>query len=215
MYGCGQRSSGTAGGASILLGGRVDAANRQAFPDWAAACVGAANNRHFQMRSGLNDIHCATVLQLERHSLAAPPSPATRAAGYQPSSFSIASHPHACLPVASRPAGHSFGVCNPPPTHTPGARVHPPRRRRRRRLRERHRPSSMHRTRTRLVWWGAGHPGPPPGLHDALAGPPPDPHPHAHPLSPHVRRDVVPPHSHLAPRRRELRPLFSRRVAAV
>jgi hypothetical protein len=68
------------------------------------------------MRSGLNDIHCATVLQLERHSLAAPrPSPATRAAGHQPSIFSIASHPHVCLSHPGRLVTLSFGETPPHP----------------------------------------------------------------------------------------------------
>ncbi len=75
----------------------------------------------------------------------------------------------------------------------------------------------MHRTRTRLVWWGAGPSGPPPVVSMM--------HSQVH-LRTRTLTRVPPPRmygamsylpipTHLAPRRRELRPLFSRRVAAV
>ena len=179
--------------------------------------VGAAN-RHFQMRSGLNDIHCATVLQLERHSLAAPPSPARHPGCWVPAQQLLHRLPPACMPACRIPAGWSLFWCNLPPTHAHTRRTRapappPP-------------PPSPTPAPPSVVYASYPHTAgvvrvgnrsfrPAPGLHDALAGPPPHPHPHARPPSPHVRRDAVPPHAHLAPRRRELRPLFSRRVAAV
>jgi hypothetical protein len=97
------------------------------------------------------------------------------------------------MPACRIPAGWSLFWCNLPPTHAHTRRTRapappPP-------------PPSPTPAPPSVVYASYPHTAgvvrvgnrsfrPAPGLHDALAGPPPHPHPHARPPSPHVRRDV-------------------------